>query len=99
RDYPKLLTADLQLALRERDLAEAVRLFEGLHARNRASLELWAELLDELGSHGYSWADWLEAWPPGEAALDRSVYFLVLGIQALQEEAFERASFYLHRCV
>ena len=98
RDYPKLLTPSLQGALRDQDLGEAVRCFQALVDRHAGSLELWAELLDVLAHHHVTWADWAEAWPGGEAGLERSVFFLVLGIQALQAESFERASYYLHRC-
>ena len=35
----------------------------------------------------------------GANALEQPVYFLVLGIQALQEEAFDKATYYLQRCV
>lgn len=97
RDYPRLLTQALQDALREQELAEAVRFFQALNADQDDSLELWAELLDELVHHNVSWQDWAEAWPGGEASLERAVFFLVMGILALQEEAFERASYYLHR--
>ena len=97
RDYPRLLTPALQDALRDQELAEAVRLFQALNERQDDPLELWAELLDELVHHHVSWPDWAEAWPGGEAGLDRAVFFLVMGILALQEEAFERASYYLHR--
>lgn len=100
RDYPKLLTAEVQAALRDRDLAEAVRLYRPLAAeveRTGDVLALWAELMDELVHGGYGWADWAEQWPGGEAALDRPVYFLVVGIKALQEEAFDLAGYYLAR--
>jgi tetratricopeptide (TPR) repeat protein len=99
KDYPKLLDDELQTALREHDLDEAARLFRGLLQQHGSALELWAELLDELAHHGYGWADWAEHWAGGENALDRPAYFLVLGIQALQEEAFDKAGYYLQRCV
>ncbi len=100
RDYPKLLTAEVQAALRDRDLVEAVRLFRPLLAENERTgdvLALWAELMDELAHGGCGWLDWAEHWPGGEAVLDRPVYFLVVGIKALQEEAFDLAGYYLNR--
>lgn len=100
RDYPKLLTPEVQGAMRDGDLAEAVRLYRPLVAENERAgdvLALWAELMDELAHGGYGWSDWAEHWPGGEAALDRAVYFLVVGIKALQEEAFDLAGYYLNR--
>lgn len=97
RDYPKLLTPTLQDALRDQDLAAAVDVFHSLCDAHGGSLELWAELLDEMVHHNIVWPDWVEHWPGGEEGLERAVYFLVLGILALQEESFERASYYLHR--
>lgn len=97
KDYPKLLTPALQEALREQDLPEAARLFATLAERHPGSLELWAELLDELAHHGYGWGDWAEHWPGGENGLERAIYFLVLGIQALQAEAFDKAGYFLQR--
>ena len=100
RDYPKLLTAEVQAALRDRDLGEAVRLYRPLEAQNERAgdvLALWAELMDELAHGGLGWADWAEHWPGGEAALERPVHFLVVGIKALQEEAFDLAGYYLAR--
>ncbi|HEY9721472.1 MAG TPA: tetratricopeptide repeat protein, partial [Oscillatoriaceae cyanobacterium] len=98
RDYPKLLTPEVQEAIRDHDLAEAVRLYEVLLEQG-ASLALWAELLDELAARGHSWREWVELSPRGESGLEQAVYFLVLGIEALQEEAYERASYFLNRCV
>lgn len=97
RDYPRLLTPALQTALRDQDLAEAVALFQALADVQADALELWAELLDEMVAHHVSWQDWSEAWPRGEGGLDREVFFLVMGILSLQEEAFERAGYYLQR--
>lgn len=100
RDYPKLLTADVQAAIRDREMAQAVELYRPLAraiAREADVLALWAELMDELAHGGYAWAEWAEHWPGGEASLDRPVYFLVLGIKALQEEAFDLAGYYLVR--
>ena len=61
RDYPRLLTPDLQDALRDQELDEAVRAFQGLIDRHGDSLELWAELLDEMAHHNVGWTDWTEA--------------------------------------
>lgn len=97
RDYPKLINEALQEALKDQDLDEAVAHFQALRQANPESLELWAELLDELSHHHVSWQDWVEMLPSGEEGLDRAVFFLVTGILALQEESFERASYYLHR--
>ncbi|MDB5097238.1 MAG: hypothetical protein JWM80_1659 [Cyanobacteria bacterium RYN_339] len=99
KDYPKLLTVELQTCLREHDLDEAARRFRALVTQHSSALELWAELLDELAHHGYGWGDWSEHWSGGENSLDRPVYFLVLGIQALQEESFDKAGYFLQRCV
>lgn len=97
RDYPKLLPPEVQEAIRDHDLAEAVRLYEAA-LEGGGPLALWAELLDELAARGHAWREWAEHTARGEAGLEQAVYFLVLGIEALQAEAYERASYFLNRC-
>jgi tetratricopeptide (TPR) repeat protein len=95
-----LLTARLQEALREQDWDEAIATFAALdaaHPEPEAQLVLWGELLEELSRHGLAWGDWQDRWPGGEAALEGAVYFLVRGVQALSEGAFDRAGYYLAR--
>ncbi|MEB3222062.1 MAG: tetratricopeptide repeat protein [Candidatus Sericytochromatia bacterium] len=94
------MTARLQEALREQDWDEAIATFAALDAAHpdpEAQLVLWGELLEELSRHGLAWGDWQDRWPGGEAALEGAVYFLVRGVQALSEGAFDRAGFFLAR--
>ncbi|MEB3198759.1 MAG: tetratricopeptide repeat protein [Candidatus Sericytochromatia bacterium] len=100
RDYPKLLTRCLVDAIAERDwelvLAEVQRALEVVSPLGER-LSFWSEFLDELLRSHATWQDFETHWPGGSEGLEKPEYFLILGLQALSEESFERAGYFLAR--